>query len=173
MAGRILLGSANYAINNVASILDIVTMDWAAEMPSWFTPMPGTSPEMDFLNGLDVALDFIGWAMNMVASYAWQAWQAQDWVYWSVQIIPQAFNFAYLFRADGTGHRQVIRDTIWGAIMLVTSAVYAHFWPDSYRDAPKAEGLVLSGNIFGSMSAICELLMLFFNPWDGCWWRLR
>ena len=166
LAGRILLGSANYAINNVASILDIVTMDWSAEMPSWFTPISGPSPEMDFLNGLDVALDFIGWAMNMVASYGWQAWQAQDWVYWSVQIIPQAFNFAYLFRADGTGHRQVIRDTIWGAIMLVTSAVYAHFWPDSYRDAPKAEGLVLTGNIFGSMSAICELLMLFFNPWD-------
>jgi hypothetical protein len=65
-----------------------------------------------------------------------------------VQTIPQAFNFGYMFRTDGTGHRQMIRDTISGVMMLLTSAVYAHFWPDSYCDAPKAKakGIVLTGN---------------------------
>jgi len=71
-----------------------------------------------------------------------------------------------MFRADGTGHRQAIRDTISGVITLITSAVYAHYWPGSYRDAPKAKGIVLTGNIFGACGSISELLMLFLNPWD-------
>lgn len=70
---------------------------------------------------------------------------------------PQGFNFAYLFRADGTNYKQARRDTIFGVITLVISAVYAALWPASYRDAPKAPGLLLSSNIFSSMSSICEV----------------
>jgi len=164
LAGRILLGGASYAINNVAAIFDIATMDFSAEAPSWF--VPGAPGPPAALSWLDLALDFIGWAMTMVASYGWATWEPQDWVYWSIQTIPQAFNFGYMFRADGTGHRQAIRDTISGVITLITSAVYAHYWPGSYRDAPKAKGIVLTGNIFGACGSISELLMLFLNPWD-------
>ena len=164
LAGRILLGGASYAINNVAAIFDIVTMDFDAEKPSWFAPGSATPPTA--LSWLDIALDFIGWATTMVASYGWATWEPQDWFYWSVQTIPQMFNFGYMFRADGTGHRQAFRDTITGVATLLLSAVYAYFWPDSYRDAPKARGIVLTGNIFGACGSISEVLMMFFNPWD-------
>ena len=114
----------------------------------------------DRLGWLDIALDFIGWAMTMVASYGWAAWETQDWIYWSVQTIPQMFNFGYMFRSDGTGHRQAFRDTITGVATLLLSAVYAYFWPDSYCNAPKAKGIVLTGNIFSSMSSICEVPLI-------------
>ena len=38
-------------------------------------------------------------------------------------------------------------------------------WPATYRDAPKAPGLVLSSNIFGSMSSISEAPLLVGDPW--------
>jgi hypothetical protein len=76
------------------------------------------------------------------------------------------FNFGYMFRSDGTGHRQAFRDTITGVATLLLSAVYAYFWPDSYCNAPKAKGIVLTGNIFGACGSISEVLMMFFNPWD-------
>jgi len=41
--------------------------------------------------------------------------------------------------------------------------VYAHDWPSTYKDAPKAPGLVLSANVFGNASEICELILLLFG----------
>ena len=41
--------------------------------------------------------------------------------------------------------------------------MYAHDWPTSYKDAPKAAGLVLSANVFGNASGICELILLLFG----------
>ena len=165
VAGRILLGIAAFAIGEFGDILDLVTMDWRSTMPSWFVPMPPSSFTV-FLSWLDFSVDFIAWALGLAVSFAWTSWQRQDWIYWTVQAIPQACNFAYLFRSDGTGQKQVIRDTLFGACFLVTSAVFAHFWPSDYRDAPKAAGLVLSANVFGASSSISEVLMLFLDPWD-------
>jgi hypothetical protein len=47
--------------------------------------------------------------------------------------------------------------------VLIFSAVYAHDWPATYKDAPKAPGLVLSANVFGNASGICELILLLFG----------
>ena len=44
--------------------------------------------------------------------------------------------------------------------------MYAHDWPTSYKDAPKAAGLVLSANVFGNTSLISEVLLLLLNPWN-------
>jgi hypothetical protein len=35
-----------------------------------------------------------------------------------------------------------------GVALLITSSVYAHCWPSTYKDAPRAPGLVLSANVF-------------------------
>ena len=46
--------------------------------------------------------------------------------------------------SDSNNDKQVARDTVTGVAVLILSAVYAHFWPASYCDAPKAKGLVLT-----------------------------
>ena len=94
--------------------------------------------------------------MGVAVSYGWATWEVQDWCYWAVQFIRRGSNFAYLFRNDGTNYKQAGRSTLFGAATLVMSAVYAALWPNSYRDVPGAPGLVLSSNIFSSMSSICE-----------------
>ena len=155
-AGRILLGISSFLIGIVGQALDILLLSiysaWSDEGPP--------NPTLDFLNGLDFAVDFAGWAMGVAVSYGWATWEVQDWCYWAVQFIPQGFNFAYLFRDDGTNYKQAGRDTLFGAATLVMSAVYAALWPNSYRDAPGAPGLVLSSNIFSSMSSICEVPLI-------------
>ena len=79
------------------------------------------------------------------------------------QSVPQAFNFAYQFRDDGTNELQAARDVLGGVVFLVVSSVYAHDWPATYKDAPEAPGLVLSANVFGNASGICELILLLFG----------
>lgn len=84
---------------------------------------------------------------------------------WGIQSAPQIANFVYLFRSDGNNDKQVARDTVTGVGMLLLSAVYARFWPASYCDAPRAKGLVLTSNIFGSISSVSEAPLLVGNPW--------
>ena len=99
----------------------------------------------------------------MVTAFGWSAWEGQDWAFWIYQSIPQAFNFAYQFRDDGTNELQAARDVLGGVVFLIVSSVYAHDWPATYKDAPKAPGLVLSANVFGNASGICELILLLFG----------
>ena len=160
LAGRILLGLVNYVISNIGQVLDIICLGFT---DMWADTPPSDDPQMNFINGLDFAVDFIGWALGMAVSYGWAAWEAQDWSFWGIQSIPQALNFVYLFRADGNNYKQAGRDTVTGVIMLVTAAVYAHFWPASYCDAPKAKGIVLTSNIFNSLSSICEAPLLLLE----------
>jgi outer membrane protein assembly factor BamB len=160
LAGRILLGLVNYVISNIGQVLDIICLGFTA---MWAETTPSDDPQVNFINGLDFAVDFIGWALGMAVSYGWAAWEAQDWSFWGIQSIPQALNFVYLFRADGNNYKQVGRDTVTGVIMLVTAAVYAHFWPASYCDAPKARGIVLTSNVFNSLSSICEAPLLLLD----------
>ena len=63
-----------------------------------------------FLNRLDFAVDFTGYALQMVTAFGWSAWEAQDWAFWTWQSLPRAFNFAYQFRDDGTDEKQAERD---------------------------------------------------------------
>ena len=153
-AGQILLGITSFLIGIVSQALDILLLSFY----SMWSDAPSQTPKLDaFLNGLDFAADFTGWAIGVAAAYGWATWEAQDWFYWATQGVQQAANFAYLFRDDGTNYKQAGRDTRFGVSTLILSAVYAVMWPATYRDAPKAPGLVLSSNIFSSMSSICEV----------------
>ena len=159
-AGQILLGLANWAVSNAGQLLDLFCL---ALYDMW---SESNDPFLTFISWLDFAVDFIGWAVGMAVSYGWATWEAQDWSFWAVQSIPQAFNFAYQFRADSDNYKQVVRNTVTGVITLILSAVYAHFWPASYCDAPKAKGMILSANIFNSTSSICEAPLLLSGA-DG------
>jgi outer membrane protein assembly factor BamB len=156
VAGHILLGLAGYAVSTAGQLVDIGLL---SALDLYQQPTPNLDM-LNFFNGLDFSLDFIGWAMGMVVSYGWATWEARDWVYWGVQAVPQVCNFVYMFRADGTHYKQAGRDTLFGALTLVLSAVWAYIWPTCYRDAPRAKGLVLSANIFSSASSICEVPLL-------------
>jgi len=149
-------------------------MDFRISQPdSWYTGRPpNTKPPLTeiFLNYVDFAVDFTSYALQMVTAWGWSQWKGQDWAFWIYQAIPQAFNFAYLFRSDGTGELQAARDVLSGVAFLITSSVYADKYPSSYRDAPKAPGLVLSANVFGNTSLISEVLLLLLNPWNWAWW---
>ena len=158
-AGKILLGITAFAIGEVGLVIDTLLL--GVESRSGRTPWP-----WGFLNRLDFAVDFTGYALQMVTAFGWSAWEGQDWAFWIYQAIPQAFNFAYLFRSDGTGELQAARDVLSGVAFLITSSVYADKYPSSYRDAPKAPGLVLSANVFGNTSLISEVLLLLLNPWN-------
>jgi outer membrane protein assembly factor BamB len=156
-AGKILLGITAFAIGEVGIVIDTLLL--GVESRSGRTPWP-----WGFLNRLDFAVDFTGYALQMVTAFGWSAWEGQDWAFWIYQSIPQAFNFAYQFRDDGTNELQAARDVLCGVVFLVVSSVYAHDWPATYKDAPKAPGLVLSANVFGNASGICELILLLFGP---------
>ena len=155
-AGKILLGITAFAIGEVGIVIDTLLL--GVESRSGRTPFP-----WGFLNRLDFAVDFAGYALQMVTAFGWSAWEGQDWAFWIYQSIPQAFNFAYQFRDDGTNELQAARDVLGGVVFLIVSSVYAHDWPSSYKDAPKAPGLVLSANVFGNTSGICELILLLFG----------
>ena len=155
-AGKILLGITAFAIGEVGIVIDTLLL--GVESRSGRTPWP-----WGFLNRLDFAVDFTGYALQMVTAFGWSAWEGQDWAFWIYQSIPQAFNFAYQFRDDGTNELQAARDVLGGVVFLIVSSVYAHDWPATYKDAPKAPGLVLSANVFGNASGICELILLLFG----------
>ena len=156
-AGKILLGITSFAIGEVGIVIDTLLL--GVESRSGRTPWP-----WGFLNRLDFAVDFTGYALQMVTAFGWSEWEGQDWAFWIYQSIPQAFNFAYQFRDDGTNELQAARDVLGGVVFLIVSSVYAHDWPATYKDAPKAPGLVLSANVFGNASGICELILLLFGP---------
>ncbi len=164
-AGQILLGLANFALGIAGSSLDLGLLCVMDQWSSLAPVNPRPNPLLNFLNYVDFALDFIGWALGVVVSYGWVAWEARDWIFWGVQGAPQLANFVYLFRSDSNNDKQVARDTVTGVAVLILSAVYAHFWPASYCDAPKAKGLVLTSNIFGSISSISEAPLLVGDPW--------
>ena len=155
-AGRILLGFTAYEVGQIGVILDTIFL--GIESRSGRLPWP-----WGFLNRLDFAVDFTGYALQMVTAFGWSQWEEQDWTFWILQSVPQAINFAYQFRDDGTNELQATRDVLSGVVILIISSVYAHDWPSNYKDAPKAPGLVLSANVFGNASMICELILLLFG----------
>jgi hypothetical protein len=155
-AGKILLGITAFAVGEVGIVIDTLLL--GVESRSGRTPWP-----WGFLNRLDFAVDFTSYALQMVTAFGWSEWEGQDLAFWIYQSVPQAFNFAYQFRDDGTNELQAARDVLGGVVFLVVSSVYAHFWPSNYKDLPKAPGLVLSANVFGNASGICELILLLFG----------
>jgi hypothetical protein len=59
------------------------------------------------------------------------------------------------------GADQLIRDTLWGIVLVVVAGVYASKWHTPYRDAEGAAGLVISANTLTAMSGLDEFLLLF------------
>jgi hypothetical protein len=152
-AGLIATGVASFILSEIGTAMDTFLLGLevrGSRMPPFET----------LVNYLDWAVDFAGWGMQMVSAYAWTEWQPQDWVFWGLQGAPQALNFAYLFRADATSERQAERDILFGIMFLVMSATYAKTWPENYRNAPDAPGLVISANVFGNVQAISELIQV-------------
>src|ERR1700759_5298325 len=152
-AGLIATGVASFILAEVGAAMDTFLLGLevrGSRMPSFET----------LINYLDFAVDFTGYAMQMVSAYAWTAWEPHDWVFWGLQGTPQALNFAYLFRADSTSELQADRDVTFGVLFMVMAAAYAKTWPQNYKDAPKAPGLVISANVFGNVQAMSEIIQL-------------
>jgi hypothetical protein len=59
------------------------------------------------------------------------------------------------------------RDSPFGIGSLIMSAVYAHYWPDGYCDAPKAKGLPLTANILNNTSSIAEVALVLADDPSG------
>jgi outer membrane protein assembly factor BamB len=154
---RIGLGCAAFALGEFGCVLD--TLFLGIESRSGRLPVP-----FNIFNRLDFAVDFAGYVLEMAAAYGWSQWQAQDWVFWIAQAIPQGLNFAYQLRDDGTNMMQAGRDIVTGIAFMIVSAEYAHLFPASYKDAPNAPGLVLSANVFSNASMISELILTLLGP---------
>ena len=154
-AGRIVLGAAGMVLNDLTVIIDTAGLDLA---------LSGDIPRFaSWLSRVDVGLEFVNWAMGMVVSFGWFSWEPKDWVFWSTQGIPVAVNFGYLF-LSATGEDQAVRDSRLAAALMGMSGVYAALYPASYRDAPKAAGLVVAANIFGNLTGLVEFLVNELEP---------
>jgi outer membrane protein assembly factor BamB len=153
--GRVLLGIGALVLSEIGVAMDIFLLGIevrGSRMPAF----------LQLVNYLDFAVDFLGYALQMVTAYGWSQWDAKDWTFWALQFPPQALNFAYLFRADGTSEAQAGRDVFFGALYLVLAAVYADQWPATYKNVAgaKTPGLAITVNIFGNVQSISELLQL-------------
>jgi hypothetical protein len=151
--GRVLLGIGALVLSEIGVAMDIFLLG---------IETAGSTPFLQLVNYIDFAVDFLGYALQMVTAYGWSQWDAKDWTFWALQFPPQALNFAYLFRDDGTAEAQAGRDVFFGALYLVLAAVYADQWPATYRDVAgaKTPGLAITVNVFGNVQSISELLQL-------------
>jgi hypothetical protein len=77
-------------------------------------------------------------------------------------VYPPCPNTTYM----GPFYWQLLCDVTFATVGLVLAAVYAHFWPKSYLDTPKAKGLVLAGNIFSAVASMTEVVDFFLDPWE-------
>ena len=153
-AGRILLGIAGYCIGQISVFLD------ALSLQNSFLHEQADNTD-NLVSAIDFAADFISYSLGMVVAFGWSSWEAHDWVFWGLQVIPLYFNFCYLTGSpNGTYEWQVLRDSLIGAGFLIMAAVWAHDWPHGYLDAPKAKGLPLTVNIFNFTSSITEFVLV-------------
>ncbi len=155
-AGDILLGIASFVVADVAAFIDILALDFSLSNPD-------DKAGGDLASRIDFAADFLSYALGMVASRGWSEWDDKDWAFWAGTGVIQVVNFIELF-APNTPYGQPARDAALGLGFLIMSAVYAGVWPDSYRDAPKAPGLVIAGNVFAALSGIVELPLRWSFP---------
>jgi len=150
--GKIFLGIVNFLAAIGGALLDSYMFVWSSTAPTG-------DPDVIAFAAIDVAKDVINWAIGMATSLGWNTWTGKGWGYWAVQAVPMIYNFAFLFRPIPT-LAQVIIDTIYGVSSIIISSVYAHFYPGSYLDAPKAKGLILAANLFAGFSYPVELAAL-------------
>lgn len=150
LAGRILLGIVGCAFDSLATVADVIAYSVAINSPD---------NDDDWLDPLDLVADFIDWAVTMVVQFGWSAFAAQDWIYWGIQAAPLLWNLIGIIQEE-TWQEQAGRDTLFGVIMIVVSAVYAPIWPSGYLNAGKAKGLALTANIFQGLYSVSEILLI-------------
>ena len=139
-------------------LFDVLLAGFTAFWDTWTyaIEMPQNGPlEEGLFNGVSLVCDTLTWVMGMVVSFAWNSWEAHDWVFWAITSAPLIVNFVFLFK-ESTLNGQVGRDIVIGVGLLILYSVYAGIYPDTYRDAPKAPGLVISANVFAALAWIIE-----------------
>ena len=154
---KLFLGIISTLVSMGASVFDAIL--FAIEVP-FNGKGPGTPLQLP--SALDLAADTLEWVLGMTASFAWNAWQAHDWIFWAIQSWPQLMSLVFTFKSS-TQFQQVGRDTAYGVVLLLAASIYAYYWPSSYRDAPKAPGLVISANVFSSLNYMVEVI---YNGFD-------
>lgn len=172
-AGVILFGVAGLVIGSVGCLLDILTTDWSAENPSWYTA-PAEIPTVvaGILTKLDITCDVVSWALGfagsvLLAETSGSPLQVLDYLFQVVQIVPTVVTAAMtLGTAKYSGQDQCGNDVFMGVMQFVIACVWAGLEPSGYRDAPKAPGLVLVANVVGVSSSLCEGMLLVGNPAD-------
>jgi len=150
LAGRILLGIVGCAFDSLATVADVIAYSVAINSPD---------NDDDWLDPLDLVADFIDWAVTMVVQFGWSEFAAQDWIYWGIQAAPLLWNLIGIIQEE-TWQEQAGRDTLFGVIMIVVSAVFAPIWPSGYLNAGKAKGLALTANIFQGLYSVSEILLI-------------
>ncbi|GAA2008974.1 outer membrane protein assembly factor BamB [Nakamurella flavida] len=162
-AGPDLLGgAANVGAVVVADLLGLIST--TIDLFAW-TEAVDTGGTVTVLTMVSVALDSFLWAFTLVVSPVWQSgWSAQDWVFWLFRLVPNLVNFVYLFPGsnfDGVFTANsvpaaIARDTLWGVLLLIASAVWADQWPNGYLSA-NIPGLLLVENLCSALGLAIEV----------------
>jgi hypothetical protein len=116
----------------------------------------GGGEDTPLFSGIDFIVDTFNWALSMVISQGWSTgWTGKDWGFWACQSVSLAISL--FFDIKSLSPVQMGFDVAYGVAFLVLASCYAHFWPESYMDAWKAPGLVLTSNIFAGLFYVIEL----------------
>ena len=132
------------------------------------TPSP-TSQTVD-LRDARAMRDAVAWAMGFASSVllgetTGSPMQTLDYVFQVAQLVPLVTTSAFTLGSKKySGEDQCGNDVFMAALQLVLVSVYAGVNPESYRDAPKAPGLVLAANLLGVTATLSELMLLIGDP---------
>lgn len=172
-AGILLFGIVGFAVGELGCLLDILTTDWSAEQPSWYTApaeMPVTVSKL--LTQIDIACDSSAWAFGfagsvLLAQSSGNPMKTQDYLFQVFQVVPVAATACMALQKAGyAGKDQCANDVFMGVLELIVASIFAGIWPSDYRDAGKVPGLVLVANLLGAASSICEGVLLVGDPSD-------
>jgi len=156
--GKIFLGILNFAVGAITAVIDGFMFMWSSTVSD-----SNADKENAFGNLICAVADTVSWVVGMCVNFAWNSWEKQDWAYWGgVLGFPLVWEFiqwalqvaAMSIPTDVTA----IVDASYGTALSIIDIVYAILWPSNYMNAPEADGLVIAGNVIGSLSYRAELL---------------
>lgn len=149
-AKGILLGVAAFAAADLALIADIIALTT--------TPDPDNAQDPSgLINRIDFGLDVCAYGLGFATSFIGSDWTDADSAYWTLAALPLAWGYAGLFYDIPFPETF---DAVMATGMLIMSSLYAGFFPSTYRDAPKAPGIVIAGNVLGAASSIIEIFVV-------------
>jgi outer membrane protein assembly factor BamB len=156
--GKIFLGILNFAVGAITAVIDGYMFMWSSLVADSNADM-----ENAFGNLICVVADTLSWIVGMCVNFGWNSWEKQDWGYWGgVLGFPLVWEFIqWALQVAGLSlptDTTVIVDAAYGTALSIIDIVYAILWPSNYMNAPEADGLVIAGNVIGSLSYRAELL---------------